>query len=208
MTKSSNNATNQAVTRAALIEKLFAGIDTPDAELDLTINAMGLDPKVKKFKAETAYSIAVCRSWIDGGEIKDYDALAKAWNERKDSVIAEYKNSESALTTQSKNGLQVSEQVDEQTDNNPAHILAKPAQQNFEAGRQLIESSAERILHNQRLTAQVLDAAFFEGVKEGMEQLGEAKKFEPPPLLTQEQAAGIVQKIVRDSQQSRDSKSE
>lgn len=202
MTKSSNNTNGQAVTRAELIEQLFGGIDTPDAELDLTLNVMGLDPKVKKFKAETAYSIAVCRSWIDSGEIKDYDTLAKAWTERKDGVIADYKNSESALTTHSKNGLQVSEQANDQADSNPAHILAKPAQANFDAGKELIESSAERILHNQRLTAQVLDAAFFEGVKEGMEQLGEAKKFQPPALLTQEQAAGIVQKIVKDSRQS------
>lgn len=203
MTKSSNTANGQAVTRAELIEQLFSGIDTPDAELDLTLSAMGLDPKVKKFKAETAYSISVCRSWIDGGEIKDYEALAKCWAERKDSVIADYKNNESALTAHSENGLQVNEQVDEQADGNPAHMLAKPAQDSFDAGLDVAMTAAQRIQHNQRLTTQVLDAAFFEGFKEGMEQVGKQQSYEPPPLLSQQQAASVVEQIVKDSRQSK-----
>ena len=198
MTKSSNTTNGQAVTRSELIEQLFSGIDTPDAELDLVLNAMGLDPKVKKFKAETAYTIAVCRSWIDSGEIKDYDALAKAWAERKDSVIAEYNTNGSALTTQSENGLQVNEQADD----NPAHMLAAPAQSSFNAGLDVARTAAQRIQHNQRLTTQVLDAAFFEGFKEGMEKVGKQQSYEPPPLLSQQQAASVVEKIVKDSRQS------
>ena len=193
-----NNGAPQSVTRVELIEQLFGGIDNPEAELDLTLTAMGLNPKVKKFKAETAYTIAVCRSWIDSGEIQDYDALAKAWAERKDSVIAEYQSNGSALATQDKNGLQVNEQADD----NPAHMLAAPAQSSFNAGLDTAMTAAQRIQHNQRLTTQVLDAAFFEGFKEGMEQIEGAKKFEPPPLLNQQQAASVVEKIVKDSRQS------
>lgn len=215
--------TIQKLTRKDIITQHFQGIEDPDTHLTAVLEALELKGNAKSFGPKSVHSIAVSREWINSGEAKDYEQLALLWAERKAEVESafnangnlvdpladnlETSSNESALTTSAENEFQANDNVNGNA-SSPAHILAKPARENFEAGKQLIESSADRILHNQQLTAQVLDAAFFEGVKEGMGKVGETKKFQPPALLTQEQAADIVQKIVKDSRQSNNSKSE
>lgn len=197
-----------SVTRKEIIEQHFQDIESPDKELDDLLVAMGLKAGGNKFKAQTAYFIGVCRGWINSGEITDYAALTKHWEVTKAEITANFTKIKTSLATTEAGGeLSTGDEPESLTPTNPAMSLSTQAQVAFAAGKEIVEYTEERITHNQKLTAQVIDASFFEGVRSGVEGLGNgAKKLSLPPLLTDQQAAAIVQKVVRDSQQHNNSK--
>lgn len=183
----------QLVTRQQLLDRSFKGMADPNKELTRTLEAMGLKATGKSFKPETAHCIITCWGWIDSQEVTKFDDLAKLWNERKDQVIADYKANGSALAISEGGAMeQASDFV------NPGQSLAsaiqEPAQNSYEAGLALTRIAADRIQHNTQLTAQVLDAAFFEGVQDGAV---EVKKPTLPPLMTTDQAKSVLTKIKR-----------
>lgn len=192
-----------SVTRQQLIDSHYQGIPDPEKEFDKTLEAMGLKAGGKKFKAQTAYFIVECRGWINSGQIDSYEALAEHWHKSKETIAQNFTKMQSSLAqSDSESGITTGTNLDGLTDANPALILAEPAQASYTAGQEIIEQASARISHNQQLTAQVIDAAFFEGVKDGVNTMGEAgKKPQLPALLTKDQAKSIVAKVVKDSQQ-------
>lgn len=193
----------QVTTREQLIAQLFSEMKDPEQELANTLKAMGLKSDGKAFKAETAYSIAACWSWLDGGEVDNYEVLGKLWVERKDQVIEAYKTNGSSLAVQQQEAIEQSADFVD-PGKSMQHALAEPAQKAYEAGLQITEIAAQRTAHNQKLTAQVMDAAFFEGVQDGTV---EVKKPELPPLMTAEQAKQVLAGINRNLTRSNNSKS-
>ena len=192
------------MTRQELIDKYFIGVEDAEAEFNATLVAMGLKSGGKKFKAQTAYGISVCRGWVQAGEIESYEKLSERWKDAKDEVTAQFTKMQSSLAQADANGsITAGESQDTFTDGNPAHMLAAPAQSSFNAGLDVARTAAQRIQHNQQTDHPSVDAAFFEGFKEGMEEVGKQQGYEPPPLLSQQQAASVVEKIVKDSRQSK-----
>lgn len=192
----------QLVTRQQLLDRSFKKVSDPNKELTSTLDAMGLKPTGKSFKPETAHCIVTCWGWIDSGEVTKYGDLAQLWTERKDQVIADYKANGSALAI-SEGGA-----MEQATDFvNPGQSLSnafqQPAQNSYDAGLEITRIAADRIQHNSQLTAQLMDAAFFEGVQDGTV---EAKKPELPPLMTTDQAKSVLAKIKRNTTPSNSSK--
>ena len=209
-TKSSNDA----VTRTQLLEQFFNGIEDSEGELANTLKVMGLKPNGTKFKQQTAYCIGVVRSWVDSGEITDYDALNQAWEERKESVNAAFEQESSALTsvqqgdmvagnhTGNKVGNLTGNHADNHTGNNPAHNLSLPAQRSYEAGLQIAQGMEGRIQHNQELAAKVVDGAFYRGLNDGLGKLG--NDYQPELLVTDQQVDDILNQVVETARHSRE----
>ncbi|BDM83843.1 hypothetical protein [Acaryochloris marina] len=195
-------SSNDAVTRTQLLEQFFNGIEDSEEELANTLKAMGLKPNGTKFKQQTAYCIGVVRSWVDSGEITDYDALNRAWEERKESVNAAFEQESSALTSVqhgdmvagNHTGNKVGNLTGNHTGNNPAHNLAIPAQRSYDAGLQIAQGMEGRIQHNQKLAAKVVDGAFYRGLNDGLGKLG--NDYQPEPLVTDQQVDDILNQVV------------
>ncbi|WP_299488887.1 hypothetical protein [Acaryochloris sp. IP29b_bin.137] len=201
MTTKSNS---DAITRAQLLEQFFHGIDNADEELGNTLKAMGLKPNGTKFKPQTAYCIGTVRSWVDSGEITDYDALNQAWEERKESVNAAFEQDSSALTSVQSSDMVAGNHTDNHTGNhtgnNPAHNLATPAQRSYAAGLQIAQGMEGRIQHNQELAAKVVDGAFYRGLNDGLGKLG--NDYQPEPLVTDQQVDDILNQVVENARRS------
>lgn len=181
MTKSS-----ETVTRTQLLGRYFNGIEEADAHLDHTLKAMGLKPGGKNFKPITGYCIGVARSWIDSGEFDNYDALKQAWGERKGSVEAAFEKEGGALAQ-----AQQSDVVGREN-SQASHLLKAPAQQSYDAGLQIAQSMEGRIQTNQALAAQVVDAAFYRGLSDG---LGKLESYQPEPLISEDDINTILDSL-------------
>lgn len=207
-TKSSNDA----VSRTQLLEQFFNGIENSEEELANTLKAMGLKPNGTKFKQQTAYCIGTVRSWVDSGEITDYDALQRAWEERKESVNAAFEQESSALTSVQHGDMVAGNHVGSHTGNhtgtdtgnNPAHNLAIPAQRSYDAGLQIAQGMEGRIQHNQELAAKVVDGAFYRGLNDGLGKLG--NDYQPEPLVTEQQVDDILNQVVETARRSHEQK--
>lgn len=205
MTMKSNS---DAVTRTQLLEQFFNGIENSDEELANTLKAMGLKPNGTKFKQQTAYGIGVARSWVDSGEITDYDALSQAWEERKESVNAAFEQESSALASVQHGDMVAGNNVGSHTGNNagnhagnnPAHNLSLPAQRSYEAGLHIAQGMEGRIQHNQELAAKVVDGAFYRGLNDGLGKLG--NDYQPEPLVTDQQVDDILNQVVENARRS------
>ncbi|ABW32837.1 hypothetical protein [Acaryochloris marina] len=205
-TKSSNDA----VSRTQLLEQFFNGIEDSEEELANTLKAMGLKPNGTKFKQQTAYCIGIVRSWVDSGEITDYDALSQVWEERKESVNAAYEQESSALTSVQQGDMVAGNDVGSHTGtdagshtgNNPAHNLSIPAQRSYDAGLQIAQGMEGRIQHNQELAAKVVDGAFYRGLNDGLGKLG--NDYQPEPLVTDQQVDDILDQVVENARHSRE----
>lgn len=212
MTKSSapdqNNAAasdasftvDTSVTRQQLIDTHFQGLDDPDKEFDNVLVAMGLKAGGKKFKGQTAYSITVCRGWINSGEIDSYEKLTERWADSKDDIALQFTKMSSAMTpTGEPGGLTTSDSQNGISVPSPAMALAEPAQASYAAGEEVMGMAAQRIAQNTELAQQVFDAAFFEGMKSGMSKMEFQTKKPSPPLITENQIQEILQGLGRDS---------
>ncbi|BDM79862.1 hypothetical protein [Acaryochloris marina] len=183
-----------------------------EEELANTLKAMGLKPNGTKFKQQTAYSIGVVRSWVDSGEIKDYDALNQAWEKRKESVNAAFEQESSALTSVQHGDMVAGNNVGNHagtdagnhTGNNPAHNLSIPAQRSYDAGLQIAQGMEGRIQHNQELAAKVVDGAFYRGLNDGLGKLG--NDYQPEPLVTEQQVDDILNQVVENARRSHEPK--
>ena len=205
-------SSNDTVSRTQILEQFFNGIENSNDELASTLKAMGLKPNGTKFKQQTAYCIGVVRSWVDSGEITDYDALNQAWEERKESVNAAFEQDSSALTfvqssdmvtgnhVGSHTGSHTGTDAGSHTGNNPAHNLAIPAQRSYEAGLQIAQGMEGRIQHNQALAAKVVDGAFYRGLNDGLGKLG--NDYQPEPLVTDQQVDDILDQVVETARRS------